>query len=335
MPACVLSKTKVFAAVIGLLAHPGRAQAEPSPQAAESRALANQVASVFPGFEHTAAIEYKRAGGKSLPLDLLRPKGLNNNKAPLLVYIHGGGWTAGDRYRILRPEIAGVFQRCGQAGIVCASIEYRLAGQASCAYDSAVDCRDALRFLVKNAATYRLDPSRFGTFGSSAGGHLSLVTALGNPRDFPGDPALAGFDPPALRCEVAYYPATDLTDPVLAASFRGPRARLMFGGPPDEKAELVTLLSPVSQIRQSSPPILCFHGDKDTALSVEHSRRLSAKGKAAGADIQYVEVRNGIHRFGNACSPSVEEIVAQASQFIIEHLTGLAAPRQPQSGSLP
>ena len=72
--------------------------------------------------------------------------------------------------------------------------------------------------MVKHAMDYQIDPQRIAIFGSSAGGHLSLVTALGKPRDFPGDPALAGYDPPALRGEVAFYPATDFSDASLESS---------------------------------------------------------------------------------------------------------------------
>jgi acetyl esterase/lipase len=239
----------------------------------------------------------------------------------VLVYIHGGGWGGGDRYRISRADIAGVFHRCAKAGIIGATIEYRLTSAKSSAFDSAVDCKDALRFLVKNAKPYHIDPTRIGTIGGSAGGHLSLVTALGDPKDYPGDPALAGNDPPLIRCEVAHYPATDFSDKELAGRFLGPRSNIMFGGPVEQKADVIRLLSPVHLIKKDSPPVYCFHGDKDTTLTVENSRRLFAKGKAVGADIQYTEVKNGTHGFGQECTPSIEEIVVKAADFVIEHLT--------------
>jgi acetyl esterase/lipase len=149
---------------------------------------------------------------------------------------------------------------------------------------------------------------------------LSLVTALGDPKDFPGDPALAGNDPPSIRAEVSYYPATDFTDSTLAGRFLGPRAAVMFGGPPEQKGDVIRLLSPVAQIQKGSTPVYLFHGDQDTTLPVENSRRLFAKGKEVGAEIQYTEVKNGSHGFGRDCTPTVEEITAMAADFVIDRV---------------
>lgn len=287
---------------------------------AKDRTPAQTVAAAFPEFDAAMDVVFKQIGDKALRMDILTPKGLNDPTAPILVYIHGGGWAGGNRYSMTRPDVAGVFHLCAKAGIICTSIEYRLNSPTASAFDSAVDCKDALRFLVKNAARYRIDPTRIATIGGSAGGHLSLVTALGSPKDFPGEPALADFDPASIRCEVAYYPATDFTDEKLAGRFLGPRASLMFGGPAEQKREVIRLLSPVALLRKDSPPVLCFHGDKDVVLTVENSRKLFARGQEIGADLRYVEVKDGNHGFSTQGTPSTDEIVAQAGKFVIEHL---------------
>ncbi|MFZ9941030.1 MAG: alpha/beta hydrolase fold domain-containing protein [Luteolibacter sp.] len=283
---------------------------------------AKRMIDCFPEFEHTTNIVYKTVSGQALQLDLLTPKGLKSEAAPLLVYVHGGGWRAGNRYNCMKPDVSGIFRRCAAAGILCATIEYRLISPQSTAFDSATDCFDALRFLVKNAGKYRIDPERIGTIGGSAGGHLSLVIALGDPKNYPGDPALADFDPKQLRCEIAHYPATDFTDVSLARPFIGPSHEvLMFGGPAEQKADIIRLLSPVHLIKKESTPVYCFHGDKDPTLPVENSRRLFAAGKKVGADIQYTEVAGGVHGFDDSGVPKLDEIVAKASDFVIERLS--------------
>jgi acetyl esterase/lipase len=277
---------------------------------------------VFADFELVPDLVYKTVGEQNLQLDLLIPKNLSKTPAPLLICIHGGGWAAGNRYTIQRPDHVDIIKRCGKAGIISATIEYRLTAGKSTVFDSVVDCRDALRFLVKHAKQYGIDATRIATFGGSAGGHLSLMTALGNPKDFPGDPALAAYDPPSLRCDLSFYPLTDLTDRVLSERFLKPtRAALIFGGTFEEKTDLARLLSPVHLIRKTSTPVYLFHGDADTTLDIEHSRRLFQKGKEVGADIQFTEVKGGVHSFGTQCTPSIAQISEMGAQYLIERLT--------------
>src|SRR5439155_10867872 len=107
-------------------------------------------------------------------------------QAPLVVYIHGGGWGGGDKTRVLKTQLLDVVRHLTRKGIACATVEYRLAnGGKATAYDSAADCKDAVQFLARNAAKYGLDPDRIGLFGSSAGGNLALVAALGDDADYP------------------------------------------------------------------------------------------------------------------------------------------------------
>jgi acetyl esterase/lipase len=296
------------------------AHAQKKPSNAES--LKARMPQVFADFEWIADVVYKTVAGQSLQMDFVVPKPRPTAPAPLLVHIHGGGWAGGNRYIIQRPDHVDIIQRCLKAGIVCATIEYRRTDGKATAYDSVVDCKDALRFLVKNAKQYNVDPTRIAIFGGSAGGHLSLMTALGNPKDFPGDPGLASYDPASLRCEVALYPATDFTDPTLAERFlTSNRATIMFGDSADKKADVIRLLSPVHQIRKDSTPVYLFHGDQDTVLGVENSRRLFRQGKAVGADIQFVEVKGGIHGFGTQCTPSIAQISEMAAEYLIKRLT--------------
>ena len=284
--------------------------------------LRARMPTVFSDFQIISNVVYKTVGDRGMQLDLLIPKNLAKKPAPLLFHIHGGGWVAGSRYGIQTASHALILKECGKAGIICATIDYRFTDGKATVFDCAVDCRDALRFLVKHAKEYGIDTTRIATFGGSAGGHLSLVTALGNPKDFSGDPALAAYDPPSLRCEVAFYPVTDLTDRSISERWLKPdRAALVLGGTLEEKAALARLLSPMHLMRKDSTPVYLFHGDKDTSVDIEHSRRLFQKGKALGADIQFMEIKGGVHGFGKECTPSIPQISATVSHYLVERLT--------------
>ena len=180
-------------------------------------------------------IVFKEVGGKKLDLMLFQPLVKKYEKAPLVVYIHGGGWGGGDKYKVLRNDIISVIRSLNQAGFVCASIEYRLAdGKPTLANDSVTDCKDAVRYLVKHAREYGIDSEHIGAFGSSAGGHLTLVMALGKDSDYPCDPALDG---PAgtIRCVAAYYPLVSFVD-----------AECMKGGNFERPQRMIPLLGGLS-----------------------------------------------------------------------------------------
>src|SRR5690349_10681054 len=92
-------------------------------------------------------LEYGRAGGSALLLDLyLPPRG--DGPAPILLWIHGGGWDEGDRHdRTAVPLTA--------HGYAVASIDYRLSGQAT--FPAQIeDCKAAVRWLRTNARRYGL-----------------------------------------------------------------------------------------------------------------------------------------------------------------------------------
>ncbi|NQV56126.1 MAG: alpha/beta hydrolase [Rhodospirillales bacterium] len=90
--------------------------------------------------------------------------------APILAFIHGGYWAAGDKAGYRFP--ADTFH---DAGAVWAPINYRLA-PAVTLDDIVDDARSALAWIYKNAAEIGGDPDQLYVFGHSAGGHLAAMT---------------------------------------------------------------------------------------------------------------------------------------------------------------
>ena len=271
-----------------------------------------------------SGIVFKQVGEKKLDLLLFEPLEKKFEKAPLVVYIHGGGWGGGDKYKILRRDLIEVIRTLNHQGVACASIEYRLAdGAPATAFDAVVDCKDAVRFLVKNAAEYGLDPGRVGTFGSSAGGHLTLMTALADDKQFPGDPDLADTEV-KIRCVAAYYPLVSFLDPELkqGGNFENPRRMLpLLGGLLEEKRELATLLSPIEHITSDSPAIFVAHGDSDKVLSYSNAERLRDVAGENVVDVECLIVRGADNGFGgDAIEPSVAEVNRRTVDFFVKHL---------------
>ena len=88
--------------------------------------------------------------------------------------VHGGGWVGGDK-ESLRPFM----NYFSQKGLVCISIEYRLAPKSTSPTQLA-DVKCAVRWLRANAANYHVDTSRIGALGGSAGAHLTALLGTTN-----------------------------------------------------------------------------------------------------------------------------------------------------------
>lgn len=98
-------------------------------------------------------------------VDIHVPKNAKENKLPCLLYLYGGGWSG----KVLWDQKNS--QVLLDNGYVVASPDYVLGCQQPLPM-AAWDCAAAIRFLRKNAATYRIDPERIGLLGVSAGGWL-------------------------------------------------------------------------------------------------------------------------------------------------------------------
>ena len=93
---------------------------------------------------------------------------------PALVSLHGGGWKRGvaESYQYWGPYLA-------QHAYVLFSINYRLLAGTKNRYPAAVhDTRAAVQFLRSQAAVLKVDPTRIGCMGDSAGAHLAALVAL-------------------------------------------------------------------------------------------------------------------------------------------------------------
>ena len=126
-------------------------------------------------------ITYGNVDGIALKMDIYYPR-ISLETTPALVYVHGGGWTSGDKgsgdVMLDTPELL-------SRGYLVASVNYRLAPQYK--FPAQIeDVKCAVRFLRANASAYGIDASRIGVWGGSAGGHLAALLGVTDSN--------AGFD---------------------------------------------------------------------------------------------------------------------------------------------
>lgn len=114
---------------------------------------------------------------RDLKLDVIYPE--HTEKRPCIVWICGGAW-------LQMSVSAHLAYLCDLAreGFVVASVQYRTSNEA--VFPAQLeDVKAAIRYLKAHSERYGIDPERFGVMGESAGGHLTVMTALtGGHKEF-------------------------------------------------------------------------------------------------------------------------------------------------------
>ncbi|WP_339732762.1 alpha/beta hydrolase [uncultured Gimesia sp.] len=263
-------------------------------------------------------LEYANINGKPLLLDLYLPKGVKN--PPLLVWIHGGGWRNGDKGRGGKLLAVGI-----NAGYACASINYRLSGEAT--FPAQIhDCKAAIRWLRAHADKYGYDARRIGVGGSSAGGHLvALLGTSGSNKDLEGKVGTHLDQSSSVQAICDMWGPTDFLQmdahalPGARFKHNDPRSpeSLLIGGPILENKDKVAKANPITYIDKQDPPFLIIHGSKDPLVPVHQSYLLhqALQKKKVPVTLRVVEGAGHGGREFNA-----PDIDAQILKFFDEHL---------------
>jgi len=278
-----------------------------SPIALRAQSSAPQ-SQALPGIRQVRDIPYVIGGHERQKLDLYLPA-TSGTECPLVIWVHGGGWSGGSRKDC--PAI-----RLAERGYAVASIDYRLSQDAI--YPAQIeDCKAAVRFLRAHALDYGIQPKRIGAWGGSAGGHLvSLLGATGNIRDFDTG---ANLDQPSqVQCVVDWFGPTDFLhygDPPSKAVYdpNSAGARLL-GGKDPEKARRA---SPLYFVNKDAAPFLIMQGDKDNLVPLQQSQVLEAALKQNGVECNLMILAGAGHGGPAFTSP---ESMATICEFLDRHL---------------
>lgn len=223
-------------------------------------------------------------------LDLwARPDLPRDAAAPVLVQVHGGGWTGGDKAGQAEPLLAHLSAR----GWVCVAVNYRL-GPAEHWPAMIVDVKRALAWVRAHIAEHGGDPGFVAIAGGSAGGHLAALAAL-TPNDPGFQPGFEDADT-TLAAAVSFYGVHDFTvdEHGLFALLEGK----VIGTGPTEDEWSWRQASPVHRAGPHAPPFLVVHGSTDTVAGVGQSRRLVARLREVGArPVCYAELPRAQHGF--------------------------------------
>lgn len=297
-------------ALCTILTAPGQAAAQDTQTSAFAAHLSNQY-QVLPN------VTYHVASNRDSTLDLYLPQNVRGS-VPVLVYIHGGGWTGGAKEaNVLRllPYL--------ERGWAVVNVGYRL-GQVAPAPAAVEDCLCALRWVVDNADEYNFDTARIVTTGHSAGGHLALTTGMippsaGLDRTCPGD------EPIQVAAIINWYGITDVADLLDGPNMQSGAVRWLGALP--NRLEIAERVSPLTYVRGGLPPILTIHGEADPLVPHTHAVQLKERLDAVGVPNQLHTVPGGGH--GRFNLDQTLAVFRTIDHFLGQHgLTGRSSTSQ-------
>lgn len=228
-----------------------------------------------PGYTWHRGVPYGTAGtgGRTMTLHLYRP--VRAASLPGVVFVHGGGFSAGHPYMLARHARA-----LAEAGCVTATIHYRLSTEApwpACLEDT----KCAVRWMRANATELRIDPERIAVVGGSAGGYLAAMTALA-PGRWEGDGGWADASS-EVQCAVLYNPVLEL-----GAGQRGEERMSLFGS-----SDELAAADPFSHVGSGTPPVAIRVGSDDSITPPDGAARFVEALQAAKVPSR-IEILDGL-----------------------------------------
>lgn len=237
-----------------------------------------------------------------LTLDLYLPA-TPTVRRPLIVYIHGGGWSGGNaRTTGAFEDFPAVLARFAAQGYAVASVNYRLSGTAI--FPAARnDVQAAIGWLQEHAPQYALDPKRLAVWGNSSGGHLAALTTLGCDVDTRNRPC-----PKVL---IGWFGIYDMQR--ILADDDYPRIRTAarrFMGCADTPCAAATVhaASAVPRTGHVNTAVLLIHGTADPIVPFSQSVTLASALKHQGEPVQLLLVPGVGHSLVDPQSQAVTKV---------------------------
>lgn len=259
-------------------------------------------------------VAYHGDHGRRGLLDIYRPRNSRREDAPVMLQIHGGGWTIGNKDEQGVPLMLHMAAR----GWVCVAINYRLSPRDAFPAHI-IDVKRAIAWIRENIGEYGADPAFLAVTGGSAGGHLTALAAL-TPNDPEYQPGFEDVDT-TVQAAVPFYGVYDFA--AVTGSRKARQMRDGFLGPrvlfkdPRKEIEHFERASPLLRVNADAPPMFVIHGTHDSLVEVAQAREFVARlREVSKREVAYAELPGTQHAFDVFPSIRSAHVVRGVDRFL-------------------
>lgn len=226
------------------------------------------------------------AWSDDLTLDLIRPDD-DRRQLPVVVYVHGGGWTGGDPQRQARD----LYHTLALDGWATLAIRYPFTPRVS-VEQQVRTVRSAVRWARTELSAHGIDATHVVLAGGSAGAHLATTATLDADHD----------DDTVAAC-VGLYGVYDMANRNgTRAHWSKIRDEVMLARVV-EAPDRYDALSPLVRVDDDTPPMLIVHGERDTLVPIAEAEQFVRALRARGRPVEFVRVSGAEHAFDAVSSP--------------------------------
>lgn len=270
---------------------------------------------------------YAADTGKRGLLDVYRPADGDVTGAPVLLQVHGGGWSIGNKNEQGIP----LMQYLAAKGWVCVAINYRLSPRDAFPAH-VVDVKRAIAWIKEHIEEYGGDPSYLAITGGSAGGHLAALAAVtANDPDF--QPGFEDVDT-TVQVAIPHYGVYDFAGStglksaeLMRDRFLAPRVLQKRWADAPEAFEAA---SPLLRVTKDAPDFFVLHGAHDSLVSVEQARLFVQRLKEVSEkSVVYAELPGAQHAFDVFASIRSAHVVRAIDRYLHWHWNTWRSGQEP------
>ena len=262
-------------------------------------------------------IAYDDETGRRGLLDVYVPAEAPPQGAPVLLQVHGGGWTIGNKDQQGIP----LMQHLAAKGWVCVAINYRLSPKHAFPAH-VIDVKKAIAWIKEHIESYGGDPDYVAITGGSAGGHLCALAAL-TPDRVEWQPGFEDVDT-SVQVAVPHYGVYDFAGStglrsaeLLRDRFLAPRILQRTWA---EEPEAFEAASPILQVTEDAPDFFVLHGQYDTLVPVDQARLFVEElRRTSKRTVTYAELPGAQHAFDVFPSIRSSHIVRAIDRYLHWH----------------